>query len=81
MKTSALIIFASLTVAAFVVAIFRVLREYDELDDGFDDIGYVTSIEQDAHGLTVKATLFDDIIAASYTSDPATWPRPIRNPR
>ena len=58
MKLTAAIIFAALAVASFVVAIFRVLREYDELDDGFDDI-----------------------IAASYTSDPATWPRPIRNPR
>jgi hypothetical protein len=56
-KLTAAIIAAGLTVAAVTVAIFRVYREYDELDDGFDDI-----------------------IAASYTSDPATWPRPIRFP-
>ncbi len=57
-KTPAAIIFAGVTVAAIAVAIVRMLREYDELDDGFDDI-----------------------IAASYTRDPATWPRPIRDPR
>jgi hypothetical protein len=57
-KTAAAIIAAGLTVAAVTVAIFKVLRVYDELDDGFDDI-----------------------IAASYTSDPAAWPRAIRNPR
>ena len=27
-----------------------------------------------------EAERFDDIIAAEYTSDPATWPRVIRDP-
>jgi hypothetical protein len=57
-KLTAAAIFAGLTAASIAVAILRVLRAYQELDDGFDDI-----------------------IAAEYTSDPATWPRPIRNPR